>query len=45
VNMRERARSVQGRFDIQSEPGRGTHISVQIPLFGALHEETTSSLS
>jgi PAS domain S-box-containing protein len=44
VNMRERARSVQGRLDIRSEPGRGTHISVQIPLPGAPHEETTSSL-
>jgi PAS domain S-box-containing protein len=44
VNMRERVRSVGGHFDIQSEPGRGTHITVQIPLSGALHEETTSSL-
>ncbi|MBH0179759.1 MAG: PAS domain S-box protein [Nitrospira sp.] len=44
VNMRERARSVGGHFDIQSEPGRGTHITVQIPLSGAPHEETKSSL-
>lgn len=43
VNMQERVRSVRGRFDIQSEPGRGTHITVQIPLSGAPHEETTSS--
>ncbi|HMS86456.1 MAG TPA: ATP-binding protein, partial [Nitrospira sp.] len=42
VNMRERVRSVQGRLDIQSEPGRGTHIMVHIPFSGALHEETTS---
>ena len=44
VNMRERVRSVQGRFDIQSEPGRGTHIMVHIPFSGAPHEETTSYL-
>ena len=45
VNMRERVRSVRGRFTIQSEPGRGTRIIVQIPLSGALHEEATSSFS
>ena len=44
VNMRERVRSVGGHFDIQSEPGRGTHITVQIPLSGAPHEETKSPL-
>ena len=44
VSMRERVRSVQGRFDIQSELGQGTHITVQIPLVGAPHEETTNSL-
>ncbi len=44
VNMRERVRSVRGRFDIQSEPGRGTHIMVHIPFSGAPHEETTSYL-
>jgi len=43
VSMRERVRSVGGRFDIQSKPGRGTSIAVQIPLSGASHEETTSS--
>jgi PAS domain S-box-containing protein len=43
VNMQERVRSVRGRLHIQSEPGRGTHITVQIPLSGAPHEETTSS--
>lgn len=43
VNMRERARSVQGRLDIRSEMGRGTSILVQIPLPGAHDEETTSS--
>lgn len=45
VNMRERVRSVQGRLDIRSEPGRGTHIIVHIPFSGAPHEETTSSFS
>lgn len=45
VSMRERVRSVRGRFDIQSEPGRGTHIIVHIPFAGAPHEETTSHLS
>lgn len=44
VSMRERVRSVRGRFDIQSEPGRGTHIMVHIPFSGAPHEETTSYL-
>ncbi|GKS66141.1 hypothetical protein YTPLAS72_34450 [Nitrospira sp.] len=43
VNMRERVRSVGGQFDIQSEPGRGTHITVQIPLSGATYEKATSS--
>ncbi len=43
VNIKERVRSVLGRLDIRSEPGRGTHITVQIPLSGAPHEETTSS--
>ena len=42
VNMRERVRSVQGRLDIRSEPGRGTHITVQIPLPGARYEDTTN---
>ena len=45
VNMRERVRFVQGRLDIRSEPGRGTHITVQIPLPGAHYEEATGSLS
>jgi len=45
VNMRERARSVQGRLEIQSEPGRGTEISVQIPLPGTPHEETKTAHS
>jgi signal transduction histidine kinase len=43
VNMRERVRSVQGRLDIQSQLGHGTHIVVHIPLPGAPHESTTSA--
>lgn len=42
VNMRERVRSVHGRLDIQSQPGRGTHITVQIPLPGARYEEAAN---
>ncbi|WHZ26056.1 MAG: Two-component system sensor histidine kinase [Nitrospira sp.] len=41
VNMRERVRSVRGRLDIRSEPGRGTHIIVHIPFSGAPHETTS----
>lgn len=43
INMRERARSVEGWLDIQSRPGQGTHLLVEIPLPGAHHEETTGS--
>jgi PAS domain S-box-containing protein len=45
VNMRERVRSVHGRLDIQSQPGQGTHIVVQIPLPGAPHESPTRAAS
>ncbi|MGQ0600931.1 MAG: sensor histidine kinase [Anaerolineales bacterium] len=30
--MRDRARAVGGTFKIESSPGRGTHISVRVPL-------------
>ncbi|MFO0701720.1 MAG: PAS domain S-box protein [Nitrospira sp.] len=43
VNMRERVRSVRGQLDIQSEPGQGTHVIVQIPFCRVPHEETTSA--
>lgn len=43
VNMRERVRSVQGRLDIRSQPGQGTHVVVHIPLPGAPHESSTSA--
>lgn len=42
INMRERVRSVHGKFEIVSQPGHGTQVSVVIPLPGAYHEETTS---
>jgi PAS domain S-box-containing protein len=45
VNMRERVRSIHGRFEIQSQPGEGTHIMVSIPLPGAPHEYPASSVS
>ena len=44
INMRERVRSVHGRFEIRSQPGHGTHISVLIPLPGTHDEKTTSPL-
>jgi PAS domain S-box-containing protein len=43
INMRERVRSVHGRFEINSKPGHGTQIFVLIPLPGAYDEEATSS--
>ena len=45
VNMRERVRSIHGRLEIQSQPGEGTHIMVNIPFPGAPHEHPTSSVS
>jgi PAS domain S-box-containing protein len=45
VNMRERVRSIHGRLEIQSQPGEGTHIIVNIPFPGAPHEHPTSTLS
>jgi len=42
VNMRERVGSVRGRLDIHSELGRGTKISVYVPLPGVDVEETPS---
>ena len=32
VNMRERVRWVNGRFSIESQPGRGTRVSVEVPV-------------
>jgi signal transduction histidine kinase len=30
--MRERAEMIQGSFDIRGEPGKGTTITVRVPL-------------
>jgi len=43
VNMRERVRTVRGQIDLDSNPGLGTHITVQVPLPGAPYEKTTNS--
>jgi signal transduction histidine kinase len=44
VSMRERLRSVRGQLTIKSEPGRGTSITVRIPVSEEAHDETTDSL-
>jgi signal transduction histidine kinase len=31
INMRERARQLNGTFNVSSEPGRGTAVQVTIP--------------
>jgi len=30
--MQERVRLVGGRFDVRSRPGRGTYLSIRVPL-------------
>ena len=32
VNMRERAELVNGTFDLQSTPGKGTIVTVRVPI-------------
>jgi signal transduction histidine kinase len=32
VSMQERVRLVGGRFDVKSRPGRGTYLSIRVPL-------------
>ena len=32
ISMQERVRLVQGEFSLEAKPGRGVHISVQVPL-------------
>ncbi len=34
VNMQERTSFINGNFDIQSEPGKGTQINIHIPIHG-----------
>jgi len=31
INMRERVRQLDGTFEVDSEPGRGTTVKVEIP--------------
>jgi signal transduction histidine kinase len=31
VTMRERAQAVDGRFEVQALPGRGTQLTVRVP--------------
>ena len=45
LNMKERARLAKGTFEIESTPGHGTHIRVDIPLIhGGHHAETAHSV-
>jgi signal transduction histidine kinase len=45
LNMKERARLAKGTFEIESTPGHGTHIRVDIPLIhGGRHAETAHSV-
>lgn len=34
VNMRDRARLVEGKFSVESAPGRGTRVSLVVPIAG-----------
>jgi PAS domain S-box-containing protein len=43
VNMRERVRWLNGSFTLESHPGHGTSILVQIPTSGATHETRADS--
>jgi anti-sigma regulatory factor (Ser/Thr protein kinase) len=43
VNMRERVRWLKGRFSLESQPGHGARITVQIPIAGEAYEALTSS--
>jgi two-component system NarL family sensor kinase len=44
AGMRERAALSGGRFLVRSRPGRGTHITVVVPLDGAQHVQSARSL-
>jgi signal transduction histidine kinase len=46
LNMKERARLAKGAFDVETTPGHGTHIRVEIPLIqGEHYAETAHSVS
>jgi signal transduction histidine kinase len=42
INMRERALFVGGRFQLTSEAGRGTRITIAVPLAGSIAPETSA---
>ena len=47
--MRKRAKEIGGKFELRSQPGRGTRVTVKVPLLGearleARHEEEVRSL-
>jgi two-component system NarL family sensor kinase len=44
AGMRERAALIGGRFLVRSRPGRGTHITVVVPLDDAQHVQSARSL-
>lgn len=45
LNMKERARLAKGAFDVESTPGHGTHIRVDLPMtHGERHAETAHSI-
>lgn len=39
VNMRDRARLIDGKFSLESTPGRGTRVSVSVPLTDRLRRD------
>jgi signal transduction histidine kinase len=41
-NMEERARLLGGKFEIQSEPGKGTTVAASVPFKPAARKATTS---
>jgi PAS domain S-box-containing protein len=43
VNMRERVRWLKGRFSLESQPGHGARITVQIPIAGETYEARARS--
>ncbi|MDQ7033884.1 MAG: GAF domain-containing sensor histidine kinase [Anaerolineae bacterium] len=42
VNMRERAELINGMFDLQSAPGKGTQVTVRVPIEGKVPAGKTS---
>jgi len=39
VNMRERAELIRAALRLESAEGKGTHITLEVPLDGALQQE------